>query len=86
MRVRHVTPCDMLVRDGEGLLLYDSQLVRLSELGLAIIELSRNPIDHKALAESLLESFGSPADGDVMGATRAALDAMCRLGVLERID
>lgn len=83
MRVRLVPPRDKIIRDGDALLLYPDELIRLSGLGSAITEIANEAISISALSAELVERFGKPEDGGVKRATQAVIDELVERGVLE---
>lgn len=82
MIVQHVPPVDRLRTHGADLLLYERRLVRLSDLGSAIVDLTAEPTDTDELAADLQRRFGAPESGDPAAATRTAAEALVADGVL----
>lgn len=85
MKVRLIPPCDTLVGDGDALMLYPDQLIRLSGLGTAIAELANDPISVSTLSSELVERFGRPGGIRARHATQAIVDELVEHGVLEII-
>lgn len=85
MRVRRREPADRLTRDGETLLLYERQVVRLGPIGSAIYETAAAPVELAQLAEALEATFGAPPDGSLLAATTAAVQDLLRQRVLEEV-
>lgn len=85
MRVRLEPPRDMLVREDAALLLYPDELIRLSDIGAAIVELAADSISVKDLASALQQRFGSPEDGSAKAATRSVVDQLIERGILKTV-
>lgn len=85
MRVRTRPYADLLERDGEALVLLrdGAGLVRLSSMGVAIVELATNGIDLQALAGALERRFGTPPDGTARDLTVSMVTALRGKGLLE---
>ncbi|VEI02999.1 Uncharacterised protein [Acidipropionibacterium jensenii] len=86
MKVRLAPPRDLLVQDDAALLLYPSELIRLSGLGTAIVELTENPISIADLATALQIQFGNPEDLSIREATKAAVSTLVERGVLDVVE
>ncbi|MCI1748741.1 MAG: PqqD family peptide modification chaperone [Acidipropionibacterium sp.] len=76
----------MLVREGTSLLLYPDELIQLSSIGTAIVELTAEAISVKDLASALERRFGRPEGGSTKAATRSVVDQLIERGVLEVVD
>ena len=86
MRITRVEPVDRLDREGESLLLYERQVVRLGPIGTAIFDRTAVPRDLAELAEALAEEFGPPATGTLIEVTRAAVADLIGQQVLMDAD
>lgn len=82
MRVRLNPPADILARDGEALLLYADEAIRLDGVSAEIVELAAGPITLERLAEALEARFGAPEEASVLKATAAAARELAGRGVL----
>lgn len=80
-RVRRVEPVDTLRLDDGALVLYERTVIRLSELGLAIMELCDSLRTIAELATELTLVFGEPLQGGT-AATRDVVDTLLAAGVL----
>lgn len=85
-RYVRVEPVDLLVLDGEGLLLYPERFVRLGPLGTCLVVAAEVPRTIGDLADALTDVFGSPPDADAVAATRAAVADLLAQGVLREVD
>lgn len=83
--MRRREPADRLTREGETLLLYERQVVRLGPIGSAIFETAAAPVELAELAEALEAAFGAPPDGSLLAATTAAVADLLRQQVLEEV-
>lgn len=83
--VQFVPPVDRIVRPDEALLLYSDNLVRLGQLGVAIVEASVRPIGIAPLVERLTERLGEPEGVDAHEFTADAVEQMIADGVLRRV-
>jgi len=86
MRLTRVEPVDALAVGDETLLLFESQLVRLSPLAQAIFDLAAGGASVDDLAAELERRFGAPPEGTVRAATLAAVEELVGLGVVRRDD
>jgi chromosome segregation and condensation protein ScpB len=82
MRVRLNPPADILVRDGEALLLYPDEAIRLAGISTEIVRLAAEPIALEDLAEALEAHFGAPENTSILDATAAAAQELGDRGVL----
>lgn len=78
-------PVDALFFETEALLLYETQLVRLAPIGMAIFEYTARPIDTADLTAALIAEFGEPEDGSAANATSEAVASLVGLGVLRGV-
>ncbi len=78
-------PADALIFETEALLLYETQLVRLAPIGMAIFENTARPIDATALTTALIAEFGEPEGGSAAQATSEAVARLVGLGVLREV-
>jgi hypothetical protein len=83
MIVRTIPYADLLERDGEGLLLTEGTLLRLSAVGAAVVRLAADGIDAAQLASALEEAFGLPASGSTLDALTPILDALAAQHLVE---
>ena len=82
---RHDEILDWLSRDGETIVLTRYGVVRLSEVGALVFELTQDAVEVGALSERLEEVFGAPAGAaGALDATKDAVTDLVRLGVLRR--
>ncbi len=86
MRVRRVDPIDHLARDGESLLLYAGELVRLGPIGTALFDACSAPVSVSELALQLERAFGTPAEGTLIDATLRAVEDLLSRGILVQPD
>jgi hypothetical protein len=63
--------------------LIDDHVVVLSELATALVESVGDNADLASLTGAMLARFGAPPDDDPERNTKAALDELVRVGVLE---
>jgi len=82
MRVRLNPPADILVRDGEALLLYPEEAIRLAGISAEIVRLAAGPISLEQLAQALEARFGSPEEISALDAATAAVQELEDRGVL----
>jgi len=85
-RYVRVEPVDLLVLDGEGLLLYPERFVRLGPLGTCLVVAADAPRTIGDLADALTDAFGSPPDGTALAATRGAVADLVAQGVLREVE
>lgn len=78
-------PADALFFETEALLLYETQLVRLAPIGMAIFNCTAHPIHAADLTTALIAEFGEPEDGSAAKATSEAVASLVGLGVLREV-
>ena len=84
MKARRLPVADRVERDGESVVLVDRQVVRLSTLATALLELCRDWATAPELARGLLDRVGEPPDGvDPVVATESALATLRDQGLVE---
>lgn len=83
MKVRAIQAHDVLERDGDTVMLMDGRLMRLSPIGAAAWSLCRDWTSLEALARSLGDEFGVPADADLLQTTRDLVASLEAQGLLE---
>lgn len=76
------TPDDMLVHEGESLLLYGHELLRLSPVPTAIAQACRMPVVLDDLAAQLAALFGTPEGQTPQEATRRIVEELRERGVV----
>lgn len=84
MILQRVEPVDVLARPEGTLLLYERELVRLSPLGGEIFAGAARPVPLEDLADRLAAAFGAP-EGDLLDATRVAVQQLVTMGVLREV-
>lgn len=82
MRVRLNPPADTLSRDGEAILLYPGEAVRLAGISAEIVRLAVEPVTMEHLAHCLEARFGAPEHASLIEALTAVVDALVSRGVL----
>lgn len=85
MRVRTRRFADLLERDGEALVLLPdgAGLVRLSTVGVAIVDAAVNGVAVDQLAATLERRFGAPPEGTAAELTERMVAELSAQGVLE---
>ena len=81
--LRSRRPVDRLEDDGRTLLLFEHQVVELSDLALMAFDAARDGIEPGLLTERLVHAFGSPPDGDPAAAVARVVEELRALGALE---
>lgn len=77
---------DVLVVDGESIvLLADSRVARLSEIGTACFQFLGRPAAVEGLAAAIKERFGAPPEGDAVAAVTAVVDELVAMGLIEEV-
>lgn len=84
MKVQRQPVDDLLTRDGETAVLVHGKALRLSDVAVAIYHLTEHETEVEALADALESQVGAPADRSTLEATREAVRAMVRHGILRR--
>lgn len=82
MKFVTVTPADRLDRDGEALLLYPDELLRLGPLAQALTRLAASPATLAELTAAVVEEFGEPDSMDATELVRAAVSDLVARGAL----
>ncbi|GAA3863899.1 hypothetical protein [Tessaracoccus defluvii] len=82
MRFVTVEPADRLDRDGEALLLYPDELLRLGPLAQALTALAVSPATLAELTAGVVELFGEPEGQDATALVRAAASDLVARGAL----
>ena len=82
MRFVTVEPADRLDRDGEALLLYPDELLRLGPLAQALTRLAADPAALAELTAGVVELFGEPEGQDATALVRAAVSDLVARGAL----
>lgn len=77
-----VEPDDLLVHDGESLLLYGHELLRLSLVPTAITQACRVPVSLDDLAAHLAALFGTPNGQTPLEATTQIVEELRERGVV----
>lgn len=84
MRARRVAVQDEVVRDGESVVLLGRQVIRLSAIGTALLELTGDWREAEELTVDLTDRFGHPPEGySANDMTEAALQALHGQGLVE---
>jgi hypothetical protein len=84
VKARRLPVADRVERDGESVVLVDRQVVRLSELATALLELCAEWATPHELAGGLLDRVGEPPAGvDPVVAVESALRALHDEGLVE---
>ena len=77
---------DEYAAGGRRAVFVDSQVIVLSDLGDAVLELlDEGPATEQAIAERLRATFGEPPEGDLIALTRACLDTLRESRLIERL-
>lgn len=80
-----VEPVDLLVRDDESIVVYESRFVRLGPLATFIVVNAETPQTADELTARLTDAFGAPAEGSASDATRRMLVDLVAQGVLQEV-
>ncbi|HBX82044.1 MAG: PqqD family peptide modification chaperone [Propionibacteriaceae bacterium] len=86
MKVLRIPVADMLEHDGELLVLTDSTLLRLPELGARLLTACEEPRTVAELADLLEQIFGPPEEGSTLEATQTAVTALRGAGLLRDVE
>lgn len=81
--IRSRTPVDRLTVDGRTLLLFEHQVVELSDLALLAHDAARDGIGADALAARLVDAYGTPPDGDAAGTVARVVGELRAIGAVE---
>ncbi|WOP17197.1 PqqD family protein [Raineyella sp. LH-20] len=85
-RVTRVEPVDRLELDDGVLLLYDRTVIRLTDLGRAVVEMCEQPLTEAEIAERLAAEFGEPPEGGLLEATHRLVEDLLSGDVLRRAE
>jgi hypothetical protein len=83
VRARRVRVDDRVDRGGEALVLLGDRVVRVSELGMALLDSCPDWTDLQVLTERLVSRFGPPEDGAAATATLEALHRLHEQGLVD---
>ncbi|MBK9158478.1 MAG: hypothetical protein WAV45_06650 [Propionibacteriaceae bacterium] len=86
MKVVRIPVADMLEHDGELLVLTESTLLRLPELGARLLAACEVPRTVAELADLLEQRFGRPESGSTLEATQTAVYALREAGLIREVD
>lgn len=81
--VRAVPVIDRLSRGDRTLLLLEHTVVELSPLALAAYDAASGGAGWDALTRTLVETFGTPPEGDAGEGVRRVVDELVGLGLVE---
>lgn len=83
MRVRAVRVADEVVREGRSVVLLDSQVLEVSEIGTAVRALAPGWTGVEEVAGRLEEEFGAPEGGATLEHTVTLLRELAAAGLVE---
>lgn len=86
MKVVRIPVADMLEHDGELLVLTESALLRLPELGAKLLAACEEPRTVAELADLLEQMFGPPETETTLQATQTAVYALREAGLIREVN
>lgn len=81
-----VEPVDRLDLDDGVLLLYGRTVIRLTDLGRAVVEMCDRPLTEAEIADRLAAEFGEPPAGGLLEATHRLVEDLLSGDVLRRVE
>lgn len=81
--IRSRPPVDRVEVDQRTLLLYERQVLELSDLALFAFDAARDGIEVAALADRLVDAYGAPPEGGAIEAVGRIVADLRRIGALE---
>ena len=73
---------DLLVRDGQSVVLTDTQCVRLTEIATEVLLFVHEPRSRAELVAHILHTFGPPPDDDLDARLDAVITELAGLGLI----
>lgn len=85
--VRRAPVTDLLVVDGESLVLLDDQVLRLGPVATVVLQLlDDGPRSQAQLTAALEDEFGTPPEGSLRDAVEEQLNGLATAGLITRGD
>ena len=85
--VRRAPVTDLLVVDGESLVLLDDQVLRLGPVATVVLQLlDDGPRSQAQLTAALEDEFGTPPEGSLRDAVEEQLSELATAGLITRGD
>ena len=85
--VRRAPVTDLLVVDGESLVLLDDQVLRLGPVATVVLQLlDDGPHTQAQLTAALEDEFGTPPEGSLRDAVEEQLSELATAGLITRGD